>query len=694
MNRIRGLLGVLVAGMCAATAIPGPAHARSPAAFTAVTVDVGDAYGRPVQKSGAYDAGNATVNGNAYGTGGMSMGVRLAGGTTIAVWATPPVGQSFAAGRTYPTAGTGDATRAGLDMSSNSTGCNGAQSWGALTVREVSHDEATSAVVSFAAAYEFHCAANSGAVTGELRWNSALGYPAVVSSPAPVDFGRVAIEGPVPSAAATLVVQGTEDIRFDAARISGADASSFEISGNNCSGRTYRPTESCRVTVRPLARRSGGHTANLEVADSSAYGRRVVPLTFTGYDTGIGMFYPLAPQRLLDTRDGRGAIGPAQAVELPVAGRGGVPADGAGSVVLNVTVTGPTAGGFLTLYPSPEATPTASSINFPAGWLGSNNVTVKVGTDGKIMIYNRSGSTHVVVDVVGFYAASEAVQTSLGWGGHYLPVEPNRLIDTRPDSLPAGSRIDSFVDLGPVSPRIKGLVLNVTAVQPAKAGFLAVSAPGLPPTFSTVNYQAGKVVPNLAYVKTGRCTTCTPPYPVPTYSIYTSEVTNLVVDIVGVIDDGSLSDGMRFTPLSPTRIADSRTGLGTGGALGTGEVRRIVAPPQVRTPATEVLATNVTAVTPTTGTVLTVWPADAGLPRPGVSNLNPAAGQVVSNAVLGGIGPQAAFNVHNHAGSVDVVVDVVGRFHVFSGTASTTTGASTRTGAGQPLTVRGTGVPR
>ncbi|MGN9803392.1 hypothetical protein [Micromonospora sp. L32] len=91
---------------------------------------------------------------------------------------------------------------------------------------------------------------------------------------------------------------------------------------------------------------------------------------------------------------------------------------------------------------------------------------------------------------------------------------------------------------------------------------------------------------------------------------------------------------------------------------------------------------------PTRNTVITVWPADTDLAKPGVSNLNPAAGQVVSNAVLGGIGPQDAFNVHNLTGSVNLVADVVGRFYLYSGTAGTTSVAGR-----QPLTVRGTGVP-
>ncbi|SCE71477.1 hypothetical protein GA0074695_0521 [Micromonospora viridifaciens] len=692
MRKIRTILGALVAGACASAVLPGVALAAPTAPYTVLTVDVGDAYGKPVKQSGVYDGTNSTVTGRAYATGGVSMGASgLPGGATIAMWITPPVGQSaFTAGQTYPTRGSADATRAGLNISSAPDGCNGADAYGSLTVREVAYDDA-GAATAFAAAYEFHCSSNAGAVTGELRWNSSLDYVGVTAFPVPVlDFGRVAIGGTMDTRAVILTVKGTAPSTFDAAGISGANRSSFEVVTNECSGKTIAPGGSCRFLVRPKALRWGDYTANLEVADNSSYGKRVVPMKFTAYDTVIGMYYPLPPQRLLDTRTGQGPLGANSATELQVTGRGGVPASGVGSVVLNVTVTGPTADSFLTLFPSTESVPTASSINFPAGWLGSNNVTVKVGPDGKVMIYNRNGSTHVVVDVVGFYANSDTVKSSLGWGGQYQRVEPTRLIDTRPNTLAAGQTISSYVDFGPASPHVKALVLNITAVKPVKAGFLSAwSGETAVPTSSTVNYGAGKVVPNLAFVQTGRCTNCNGlPYAVPTFSIYTSQVTDLVVDLLGVIDDGSLPDGLRFTPLSPTRIADSRSGLGTFGALEAGEIRKITPPSTVATSDTRVLAMNVTAVSPTKDTVLTVWPADAGMARPGVSNLNPAAGQIVSNAVMGGLGPQYAFNVHNHTGSVHLVADVVGRFYLYSGTASTTALAGR-----QPLAVRGTGTP-
>ncbi|WP_140744059.1 TolB family protein [Pedococcus bigeumensis] len=115
----------------------------------------------------------------------------------------------------------------------------------------------------------------------------------------------------------------------------------------------------------------------------------------------------LAPSRVLDTRAGVGApkaaVGPGGLVDLQVVGRGGVPASGVGAVVLNVTAVAPTRSGYLTVFPSGQVRPTASNLNFVAGQAVANLVIVKVGAGGKVALYNSSGQTHLVADVMGWY---------------------------------------------------------------------------------------------------------------------------------------------------------------------------------------------------------------------------------------------------------------------------------------------------
>lgn len=98
-------------------------------------------------------------------------------------------------------------------------------------------------------------------------------------------------------------------------------------------------------------------------------------------------------------------MGPGASVAVPVAGRGGVPATGASAVVVNVTVTQPSVGGFLTVFPGGTARPLASSLNFAAGQTAPNLVVAKLGADGSIGVYNNAGTSHVILDVVGWYGA-------------------------------------------------------------------------------------------------------------------------------------------------------------------------------------------------------------------------------------------------------------------------------------------------
>lgn len=118
------------------------------------------------------------------------------------------------------------------------------------------------------------------------------------------------------------------------------------------------------------------------------------------------MLSPVAPSRLLDTREGNGApqvpVGAGGEVELQVAGRGGVPAE-AKAVVLNVTGIRPTARTFLTIYPTGESRPLAASLNPGAGKIAGNLVVAKIGEGGKVTIYNDTGALNLTADVTAYF---------------------------------------------------------------------------------------------------------------------------------------------------------------------------------------------------------------------------------------------------------------------------------------------------
>src|SRR5207245_5910207 len=126
---------------------------------------------------------------------------------------------------------------------------------------------------------------------------------------------------------------------------------------------------------------------------------------------------------------GSTTVGSGSTISLQVAGRGEVPAQGVAAVVLNVTVTNPTAPSFLTVWPTGSLLPNASNLNFTAGQTIANRVIVKLGANGQVDIYNLQGHTDVVVDVNGWFSdASGASGTSLV---PLAPLAPYRVLDTR-----------------------------------------------------------------------------------------------------------------------------------------------------------------------------------------------------------------------------------------------------------------------
>ena len=159
-----------------------------------------------------------------------------------------------------------------------------------------------------------------------------------------------------------------------------------------------------------------------------------------------------------------------------------MPATGVSAVVLNLTAVAPTSRGYLTAYPSTMTRPTASSINFNAGWTGANLVTVPIATGGKVRIFNASGLTHAVADVVGYYhsSASTATEPATELGSYEATVPPP--VDTRLEDAGTASPRPAAVPVWSTSPsadeefnaRVQAVALNVTVVAPTRQGHITV----------------------------------------------------------------------------------------------------------------------------------------------------------------------------------------------------------------------------
>jgi SpoIID/LytB domain protein len=137
-----------------------------------------------------------------------------------------------------------------------------------------------------------------------------------------------------------------------------------------------------------------------------------------------GSFEGRSPDRIVDTREGRGAplgkLGAGQTMRVPVSGVGDVPASGVTAVALNVTAVETAGWGFFTIWPCGSPMPgDASHVNFIGeGAVEPNSVLVPLDGTGEICIWTYEAA-HVLVDVNGWFTS--------GFEGR----APRRFVDTR-----------------------------------------------------------------------------------------------------------------------------------------------------------------------------------------------------------------------------------------------------------------------
>lgn len=251
----------------------------------------------------------------------------------------------------------------------------------------------------------------------------------------------------------------------------------------------------------------------------------------TGYVPVGSKVTTLAPGRFLDTRASgetidaqrqrEGAVAGGNFIEVQIAGRGGVPA-GADTVVLNVTAANPSAKGFATVYPC-GIRPTTSSLNFDGGVNKASAAVAKLSSSGSVCVFVER-TTEVILDVTGYSTGSTLTS-----------VNPARLLDTRAggatvDNLfVAGGAVagDNFVQVqiagrGGVPAGARFAALSVVSVNAAGRGFLTVYPCGSRPLTSTLNYEAGQNVPNLALTSLNAAgEVC----------VYASATTEIIVDV-------------------------------------------------------------------------------------------------------------------------------------------------------------------
>jgi hypothetical protein len=383
-------------------------------------------------------------------------------------------------------------------------------------------------------------------------------------------------------------------------------------------------------------------------------------VTLTVAAATVAPYTPVAPVRVLDTRNGTGGfsspVGSGKTISLQVTGRDGVPASGVTAVVLNLTATGPTASSWVIAYPDGHSRPAqGSSLNFTKGETIPNLVTVPVGADGKIDLYNNAGTVNLVADLQGYY--------SISGESRYTAAGPVRILDTRNGtggfSSPVGAGKTISLQVtgqdGVPATGVTAVVLNLTATGPSSSGWVIAYPDGQPRPAegSNLNFTKGETIPNQVIVPVGADGKI---------DLYNNAGTvNLVADLQGYY---TTTSGSEYTTAGPVRILDTRNG--TGGfstPVGSGKTISLQVTGQDGVPASGVTAVvlNLTATGPTASGWVIAYPD--GQPRPAQgSSLNFTKGETIPNQVTVPVGADGKIDLYNNAGSVNLVADLEGYF--------------------------------
>jgi hypothetical protein len=242
-------------------------------------------------------------------------------------------------------------------------------------------------------------------------------------------------------------------------------------------------------------------------------------------------FYPLAPCRVLDTRNPNGTFGgPAltggTSRSFPIPSSPCEAPSTAAAYSLNVTVVPHGPLGYLTAWPTGQPQPVVSTLNSLDGTILANAAIVPAGSGGAVSFF-ATNTTDLVVDIDGYFAPP-------GTGGlNFYAVPPCRVVDTRNANGPLGGPImnANTTRTFPLSgacglpATAAAYSLNMTVDPPAPMGYLSVWPTGeSQPVVSTLNDFKGLAVANAALVPAGTSGSI---------NVYVMNTTHVIIDTNG-----------------------------------------------------------------------------------------------------------------------------------------------------------------
>ncbi|MFF1883451.1 hypothetical protein ACFVVC_18505 [Pseudarthrobacter sp. NPDC058196] len=372
------------------------------------------------------------------------------------------------------------------------------------------------------------------------------------------------------------------------------------------------------------------------------------PLGVAPVPTVPGAFVPVAPARLLDTRN-TAPVGAFSSVSFKAAGTAGVPSN-VSAIVFNLTVDRPQANGHIIAYASGTTIPVTSNVNFNAGQTIPNSVTVPVGTNGRITLQNNSpGTADLIADISGYYIAGSPTVP-----GTFVPVAPTRLLDTR-NTAPVGAFSSvSFQAAGTagVPSNVSAIVFNLTVTRPQANGHIIAYASGTTiPVTSNVNFVAGQTIPNSVTVPVGTNGRIT-------LQNNSPGTADLIADIAGYYIAGTATVPGAFVPVAPARLLDTRTTapVGAFSAVSFQAEGAAGVPSNV-----SAVVFNLTVTRPQAAGHIIAYASGTTIPV--TSNVNFVAGETIPNSVTVPVGTNGRITLQNNSpGTADLLADISGYF--------------------------------
>ena len=431
------------------------------------------------------------------------------------------------------------------------------------------------------------------------------------------------------------VLSNTADYPWTAA----ASSAWISVSGGGYGSGSF--TYTVLENIAAITRTTDLQVNNFRLTVTQAAGPGIPPPVRLGL-----RFVPINPCRLVDTRENLGEFGKpsltggaARAFRLPL-GRCNI--GSAAAYSLNITVVPKGFLGYVTIWPTGAVQPLVSTLNSVDGRVKANAAIVPSGVEGAVSVY-ATNDTDIVIDINGYFVESDGLA--------FYPIPPCRAVDTRnpngqlggPAIAAAGIRnFPLALSNCNIPNNVRAYSLNATVVPSGPLGYLTLWPTGLDaPLVSTLNAPLGGVVANAAIVVAGGSG-------LGSISAYASGQTHLVVDINGYFAPVGSPNELRFYPIVPCRLVDTRNppGLLGGFILPAGERRSfpLVAGGCTILETVRAYSLNATVVPDKALGYLTLWPAAQAQPL--VSTLNALDDPIVANAAIvpaGQLGAISAF---------------------------------------------------